>query len=277
MGKTNNTKHNEHLKNTEPKIANLENINQKLEFKNQKKEIKESRSQETNETFKSLNQQTSNNEIKTIETAEKNEIKKSAEEIEKLKEENLQLKDQFLRLKADFENYKKRILRERQEQELRIKAETIAPFINILDDLERARNSAENTEVRSEKSEVRSKKSENKIPADKSLKENNLNTSQNTKNNEITNSILQGIDLIIKNMQSILSARGVEKIKTVGELFNPNLHEILLVEEKEGFAEGIILEELTAGYKIKNVVIRTAKVKVAKAIDHKPQNLEIEN
>ena len=72
---------------------------------------------------------------------------------------------------------------------------------------------------------------------------------------------LKGMELIYVQFKDILKSQGVERIKA--EKFDPHLHEALLQEESDK-EEGTILEELQAGYKMKDQVLRHTKVKVAK-------------
>jgi molecular chaperone GrpE len=72
----------------------------------------------------------------------------------------------------------------------------------------------------------------------------------------------KGIEMVYAKMNSTSEDIGLEKIKTVGEQFDPHKHEVLLTEASEK-PEQSILEELQSGYKLKNMIIRTAKVKVA--------------
>jgi len=75
------------------------------------------------------------------------------------------------------------------------------------------------------------------------------------------NDYIKGVNGIVKQFEATLEQLGVERIKTVGEIFNPELHEAVGVEEGEGNSE-VVTEELQAGYKIGNDVIRHAMVKV---------------
>ncbi len=74
----------------------------------------------------------------------------------------------------------------------------------------------------------------------------------------------KGVIQIQKQLEDILKLEGVEKIKTVGEKFNPEFHEAITMEEKNGEESGVISEEVEAGYKLNDKVLRPAKVKVAK-------------
>lgn len=75
------------------------------------------------------------------------------------------------------------------------------------------------------------------------------------------NDYVKGIQGIVKQFEKTLSDIGVERIATVGEVFNPDLHEAVSMEDGEGDQE-IVSEELQAGYKIGNDVIRHAMVRV---------------
>ena len=75
------------------------------------------------------------------------------------------------------------------------------------------------------------------------------------------NDYIKGVQGVVKQFEKTLSEMGVERIKTVGENFNPELHEAVSMEEGDGEHE-IISEELQAGYKIGNDVIRHAMVRV---------------
>lgn len=75
------------------------------------------------------------------------------------------------------------------------------------------------------------------------------------------NDYIKGVQGVVKQFETTLSSIGVERIKTVGEAFDPNLHEAVAVEEGEGNKE-IVTEELQAGYRLGNDVIRHAMVKV---------------
>jgi molecular chaperone GrpE len=72
---------------------------------------------------------------------------------------------------------------------------------------------------------------------------------------------VKGVQGIVKQIEKTLENMGVQRIKTVGELFNPHLHEAISVEEGEGNDE-IVSEELQAGYQLGDEVIRHAMVRV---------------
>jgi molecular chaperone GrpE len=78
------------------------------------------------------------------------------------------------------------------------------------------------------------------------------------------NDYVKGVQGVVKQFEKTLADMGVERIKTVGEPFNPHLHEAVSAEEGDGEQE-VVSEELQAGYKIGDEVIRHAMVKVKNA------------
>ncbi|CAN5417103.1 hypothetical protein BH09PAT4_BH09PAT4_02360 [soil metagenome] len=76
-----------------------------------------------------------------------------------------------------------------------------------------------------------------------------------------TNDYIKGVNAIVKQFEKTLSNMGVERIKTVGEPFDPHLHEAVSAEEGDGDQE-IVSDELQSGYKIGDDVIRHAMVRV---------------
>jgi molecular chaperone GrpE len=78
------------------------------------------------------------------------------------------------------------------------------------------------------------------------------------------NDYIKGVQGVVKQFEKTLEQMGVERIKTVGETFNPELHEAVSMEEGEGSRE-VVSEELQAGYRIGNDVIRHAMVRVKPA------------
>jgi molecular chaperone GrpE len=72
---------------------------------------------------------------------------------------------------------------------------------------------------------------------------------------------IKGVQTVVKQFEKTLADMGVERIKTVGQLFNPHLHEAVSMEEGDG-AHEIITEELQPGYRLGNDILRPAMVKV---------------
>lgn len=81
-------------------------------------------------------------------------------------------------------------------------------------------------------------------------------------NNEQTKSLLQGMNMVYNQLVQALQNEGVETIKSVGEPFDPHLHQAVMQVEDENFEPNTVVEELQKGYKLKDRVIRPAMVKV---------------
>ena len=76
--------------------------------------------------------------------------------------------------------------------------------------------------------------------------------------------VMDGIRLVQKEFHKVLEDNGVEKIKTDGEQFDPHVHEAVLAVESDEHSDGMVTEEVRAGYKLNDRLLRPAQVKVAK-------------
>lgn len=150
------------------------------------------------------------------------------QQLEDLRKKNEEYYDRLLRLQADFDNYRKRTAREKEETYDYIAAEIMLDFLGVLDNMERAADSA--AAVCGEGGSA-------------SLKE--------------------GIDMVIKQFRDILAKYHVEEIPTEGVKFDPNFHHAVMRVEDSDKEEGTILEVFQKGYKIKSRVLRPSFVKVA--------------
>ena len=153
----------------------------------------------------------------------------STEEYQQLREclkQKQEYFDKLLRLHAEFENFKKRSIKEKQ-QFLKLANEgLICELINVLDNFERAFDSA-------------SKMSDFK-------------------------SLHQGVEMILKQIHRLLEKEGVKKIECVGKAFDPLHQEAIAHIETDKYAENTVVEEVQKGYLLEDRVIRPAVVKVAK-------------
>ena len=177
---------------------------------------------ENTEAKDNLQEENTASEEVVEETAEE-VVEKSPEEL--LKEEVEQLKDKMMRHAAEFDNFKKRTAKEREDLYSMAVCDTIEKILPVKDNLERAVLAADAED------------------GGESLKE--------------------GVKMILKQLDDVLAAMGVEKIKTVGEEFNPELHNAVMHEENEEFGENTVSDELMSGYTCKGKVVRFAMVKVA--------------
>ena len=85
---------------------------------------------------------------------------------------------------------------------------------------------------------------------------------KNTPKELENNDYIKGVAGVVKQFESILAKLGVQRIKTVGEVFNPNVHEAVSMEDGDGTTE-VVTEELQAGYILQEEVLRHAMVRVA--------------
>ncbi len=160
--------------------------------------------------------------LETEETTDTKEILEENGDAEKIKE----LEDKYLRLLAEYDNYQKRTTKEKEARYADAVIDTVASFLPVLDDMERATS----LEVTSDEA--------------KKVKE--------------------GVDLVMKKLLDVFKNLGVEEIKALGEEFDPNIHNAVLHIEDETIAENTVVEELMKGYIYKGErVIRHSMVKVA--------------
>ncbi|MDR1948724.1 MAG: nucleotide exchange factor GrpE [Spirochaetaceae bacterium] len=137
--------------------------------------------------------------------------------------------DQYLRKAADFENFRKRMNREKQEAIDFANQALLLELIPIIDDFERAIKSAETVG----------------------------STSQDFKN------LYEGIAMIEKRLVSQLENKwGLKRFDSAGESFDPNRHEAIMVEKSVEITEPIVREDFIKGYTLKDRIVRSAKVKV---------------
>jgi molecular chaperone GrpE len=151
-------------------------------------------------------------------------------ELKRIEAENAELKDRLARRQADFDNYRKRVERERSETYNRVVADVAAKLLPVLDNLKRALETEASVEA-SESDEFRH--------------------------------FLSGVDLIYKQLNGVLEALGVKPIAAVGEQFNPHIHEAVVTEATDDYEPDTVMQEIVAGYRLGDKLIRPALVKVA--------------
>jgi molecular chaperone GrpE len=150
----------------------------------------------------------------------------SAEEaVEALKMQLADLNNQYLRKAADFENFRKRMNREKQDAIDFANQSLLLDLIPIIDDFERAIKSAETSKDFS--------------------------------------SFYEGVTMIEKRFSSQLENKwGLKRFDSAGEPFDPNRHEAIGMEKTPDISEPVVQEDFVKGYTLKDRVVRTAKVKV---------------
>jgi len=151
-------------------------------------------------------------------------------ELKRVEAENAELKDRFARRQADFENYRKRVERERSETYNRVVADIAAKLLPVVDNLKRALEAEASVEA-AESDEFRH--------------------------------FLSGVDLINKQLNGVLDALGVKPIVAIGEPFNPHIHEAVATEATADYEPDTVIQEIVSGYRLGDKLIRPALVKVA--------------
>jgi molecular chaperone GrpE len=150
----------------------------------------------------------------------------NADLLAELTEEKNALQDRLLRIAAEFDNYRKRVDRDRRDQADAAVASAVEDLLPIVDNLERALEA----------------------PA-----------------GEDADSYRQGVELIHRQMMDVLRRRGVTPIESVGTDFDPQVHQAVAHEASPEHREGEVMEEFRRGYKLGDRLLRPAMVKVAKA------------
>jgi molecular chaperone GrpE len=161
---------------------------------------------------------------------EKAELVATRSELKRVETENAELKDRLARRQADFENYRKRVERERTDTYNRVVADVVAKLLPVMDNLKRALEAEASVEA-AESDEFRH--------------------------------FLSGVDLISKQLNGVLDALGVKPVAAVGEQFDPHIHEAVVTEPTDDHAPDTVIQELVAGYRLGDKLIRPALVKVA--------------
>ena len=147
-------------------------------------------------------------------------------EIETLRREREELQDRLLRKTAEFDNYRKRVEKERRELSDWAAANVLTDVLAVLDDFERALA----VEAPPEAGPYRA-----------------------------------GVELIHRQLGELLRKRGVTPIDTLGADFDPHQHQAVAYEESPGAREGEIVGEMRKGYRLGDRLLRPALVRVAKA------------
>ncbi|MCL6610137.1 MAG: nucleotide exchange factor GrpE [Peptococcaceae bacterium] len=130
--------------------------------------------------------------------------------------------NRLVRLQADFENYRKRVAREREDLLKYANEQLIMALLPVIDNFERAL----------------------------------------AVKNDDCEKLLAGVEMISRQLQDVLAREGIEAIPAVGEQFNPEYHEAVMKEETGELPENTVTEELRRGYTYRGKVIRPAMVKV---------------
>jgi molecular chaperone GrpE len=149
-----------------------------------------------------------------------------AVDVEEIQRQRDEYYDLLLRKTAEFENYRKRIERDRQTASESAAADLLTDLLPLVDDLERA-----------------------------------LQADTGTEGGE---AYRRGVELIHRQILEVLRKRGVRPIEAVGADFDPHFHQAVLHEHAEGRRDGEVIEEFRRGYMLGDRLLRPSMVKVAK-------------
>ena len=146
-----------------------------------------------------------------------------AAEIQRLQEELINERDRNLRTLADFKNYRRRIEREGNKIVEESKRGTMLPLLDIIDDMEKALQCA----------------------------------------NDAEQPLVKGVQIIYQKLLALLEKYGVLPFESVGTPFNHDLHEAVAMTKHKGSEPGTVIDELRRGYLWNNELLRPAQVRVA--------------
>lgn len=172
------------------------------------------------------NEELNNNDEGQQEAEEMQEEELTEEQkiIEQLEKEKEELNNRLLRVHADYDNFRRRT-REEKERDAKYRSQNLVEeILPVLDNFERALN-VETT-------------------------------------NDESKSILQGMDMIYRQLLEALKKEGVSVIEAVGKPFDPNYHQAVMQVEEDGYESNTVVEELQKGYMLNDRVIRPSMVKV---------------
>lgn len=147
-------------------------------------------------------------------------------EIQKLIEERDSLQDRLLRRQAEFENYRKRAERERNEYVQSASAELVRELLNVLDSFDLA---------------IRNASSEGSAGED----------------------MLRGLDLVYKQFLDTLGRFGLKAIEAKGQTFDPNFHQAISTVPSDEVPENTVVDEFRRGYTLNGKLLRAAMVSVS--------------
>ncbi|EIT85229.1 heat shock protein GrpE [Fictibacillus macauensis ZFHKF-1] len=145
-------------------------------------------------------------------------------EVLALQQQVSETENRLLRVQADFENFKRRT-REENAAQLKYKSQTLlTQLLPALDNFERA------LDVQVEDAQAQS--------------------------------VLQGVEMVYRQLMDAVKGEGLEEIATDGQLFDPNKHQAVMQVQEEGYDSNVIVETLQKGYQLNDRVLRPAMVKV---------------
>ncbi|WP_018756762.1 nucleotide exchange factor GrpE [Paenibacillus terrigena] len=174
------------------------------------------------ETMSSHTEATPEVEQETVETAPLSDAEVEIERLTALADEN---NNRALRVQADFDNFRRRTVKEREELAKYASLKVVEQLVPVLDNFERA------IQVSGE--------------------------------NQDFESFSKGVQMIFRQLSQVLDQEGLQQMNAVGQPFNPEYHQAIMQVESDEYEEGIVVEEVQKGYMLKDKVLRPAMVKVS--------------
>ena len=156
-------------------------------------------------------------------------------------EKIVELEEKLVRQLAEMENQRRRYEKEKEEAFEYGGFSFAKEILNLIDNLERSKTT--------------------------------LQSDENIKNSEAFKTMIDHLDIIYKDMISILKKNNIHPIESIGKKLDPNLHQAMMEIEDENKENGIILKEIQKGFMMKDRLLRPSLVGVAKKIEKKQQNL----
>ncbi|MFL6525403.1 MAG: nucleotide exchange factor GrpE [Nitrososphaera sp.] len=159
----------------------------------------------------------------------RNELESVKSELRKAKESSESSLNKMKYLMADFDNYRKQMEKQVASKADSIKAELLLKFLNIRDDYVRA-----------------------------------LSVARQSKSEQIV--VIEGLEGILKNIDSLLASEGVREIEAIGTPFDPNVHDAIAYSARDDLAENTVTAEIRKGYMLNDRVLRPSLVEISKKI-----------
>jgi molecular chaperone GrpE len=157
------------------------------------------------------------------------ELESVKSELKKAKESSESSLNKIKYLMADFDNYRKQMEKQVASKAESIKAELLLKFLNIRDDYLRA-----------------------------------LSVARQSKSEQIV--VIEGLEGILKNIDSLLASEGVREIEAIGTPFDPNVHDAIAYSARDDLAENTVTAEIRKGYMLNDRVLRPSLVEISKKI-----------
>ena len=191
-----------------------------------KKMTAEEKEQATTDT--NVEEMVAENPEETTTEEETQEAQEPVDENVELRQQVGELKDKYIRLVAEFENFKKRSVREKLDWMKTASQDTLTALLPVLDDFDRAKKFADGEKGEGE-------------------------------------GLGEGVELVYQKLYAALKQKGLEPMETNGEVFDAELHEAMTeIPVPNDEMKGKIIDTIERGYKLKDKIIRHAKVVVGK-------------